>query len=52
MNMNKFDITPINWIQDESDEQPTGVIVQVSNGDTQYLTLQEYNELINKTKNG
>lgn len=46
MNTN-FDVTPIYWCQNEDDEQPTGVLVQVSNGDTQYMTIEEYNKLIN-----
>lgn len=46
MNTNKFDITPINWVQNEADEQPTGVLVQVSNGDTQYMTIEEYNKFM------
>lgn len=42
----KFDITPINWVQNEDDEQPTGVLVQVNNGDTQYMTIEEYNKFM------
>ena len=42
----KFEYTPINWVYSmEEDEQPIGVLVQVSNGDTQYLTFEEYRSL-------
>ena len=43
----KFNFSIINWIFDEEDEQPTGVILQVDNGDTQYLTIEAYNKLLN-----
>ena len=52
MNTNNFEITLINWIQNESDEQPTGVIVQVNNGDAQFLTIEEYNNILNTNSNG
>lgn len=48
---NNFNLIPIRWFyKNESDEQPIGVLVQVDNGDTQYLTTQEYNTLL-KNKN-
>jgi hypothetical protein len=47
-NQINFNISVINWVFDELDEQPTGVLVQVDNGDTQYLTINEYNKISNK----
>lgn len=41
-----FYCTIVKWIVDDEDESPTGVIVQVDNGDTQYLTIEEYRDLI------
>jgi hypothetical protein len=45
---NKFEITPISWYQEECDEHPKGVLVQVSNGDVQYLTIEEYKKFLEK----
>lgn len=47
-----FEITLINWVQDEDDEQPTGVIVQINNNDTQFLTVEEYNSFLKITSSG
>jgi hypothetical protein len=44
---NKNECIPIHWYQSECDEQPTGVLVQMSDGETQYLTIKEYNEFMN-----
>lgn len=33
------------WILDENNE-PQGVIVQVDNGDTQYMTIEDYNQFL------
>jgi hypothetical protein len=45
----KFEITPIKWCyENECDEQPTGVLVQVSNGDTEYMKIEEYKKLKNE----
>lgn len=45
-----FNLSVITWFFDNDiDEQPTGVIVQVDNGDTQYLTINDYNNLKNKS---
>ena len=47
----KYNLSVINWIfEQDNDEQPTGVIVQVDNGDTQYLTINEYENLNNNGK--
>jgi hypothetical protein len=35
----------IKWVLDK-DSQPQGVIIQVDNGDTQYLTMEEYNQFL------
>lgn len=44
--MESINITPIKWTYNiEEDEQPTGVFVQISNGDAQYLTIEEYRKL-------
>lgn len=45
-----FDYTPIKWYYNENDE-PTGVLLQISNGDTQYMTIDDYNKLIQNKKN-
>lgn len=38
-----FDINPINWIQNEADEQPSGVVVELNSGQIKYMTIKEYN---------
>ena len=45
-----FDYIPIKWYLNENDE-PTGVLLQISNGDTQYMTIDDYNKLIDNKKN-
>jgi hypothetical protein len=42
-----FDYTPIKWYYNDK-RQPTGVLLQISNGDTQYMTIDNYNKLIEK----
>lgn len=44
-----FDYTPIKWYYDKNNE-PTGVLLEMTNGDTQYMTIKEYNELIKNKK--
>ncbi len=41
----KFNYTVLNWVtSDEDGEDIIGVMVQVDNGDTQYLTLEEFKQ--------
>jgi hypothetical protein len=41
-----MDCKIIKFIKDKG--QIIGVLLQVDNGDTQYLTIEEYNNFINK----
>lgn len=48
-----MDVTVIKWFTDEGDTEPNGVLLQVDNGDTQYLTIEEYKLFLkNREKNG
>lgn len=45
--------TILKWVTDEDGLNPKGVILQVDNGDTQYLTTEEYKTFLkNREKNG
>jgi len=46
-----FDYTIISYCTDEGETEPHGVIIQVVNGDTQYLTMKDFETfLINRNK--
>ena len=46
MNNNfEFSYSVLKWVTGE-DENPTGVLIQIDNGDTQYLTIEEYKDLV------
>jgi hypothetical protein len=47
----KNECIPIHWYQSECDEQPIGVLVQLPDGETQYLTIEEYNRFMNNGEN-
>jgi hypothetical protein len=47
----KNECIPIHWYQSECDEQPIGVLVQLPDGETQYLTIKEYNRFMNNGEN-
>jgi len=49
-NMEKFEYSVIEWCKDKNSQEPHGVIIQVDNGDTQYLTIEQY-ELFQKNRN-
>ena len=46
----KFNHTIIAWQVDEGEKDPSGVIIQIDNGDTQYLTVEEYKTFLEKDK--
>jgi len=48
--MEKFEYSVIEWCKDKNSQEPHGVIIQVDNGDTQYLTIEQY-ELFQKNRN-
>lgn len=43
-----FEHTITKWFYDEESRMPYGVLLQITNGDTQYMTIQEYNILLKK----
>lgn len=45
--MNMFDYTILSYCTDEGQTNPNGVILQISNGDTQYLTIEEFETFTN-----
>lgn len=45
----KFDYTILSYCVNDGETEPHGVMVQVDNGDTQYLTMDEIKKL-NKVK--
>ncbi len=47
-----LDITIVNWVQNECDEQPIGVVVKLNNGKNKFLTTEEYNNLLKSTHDG
>jgi len=49
-----WDYTILQWCIDDGFKQPYGVVLQVDNGETQYLTMEEYKVFLknrNKLKN-
>jgi len=45
-NNTDFYYTIVKWVTNDEDENPTGVLIQLDNGDTQYLTIEEYRDLV------
>jgi hypothetical protein len=46
----KFDYTIISYCVNEGETEPHGVMIQVDNGDTQYMTMDEIKTLNKKRK--
>ena len=42
-----FDYTILSYCIDEGQTEPHGVMLQISNGDTQYLTIKEFETFLN-----
>ena len=34
--------TILQWVSDDGVKEPHGVVLQIDNGDTQYLTIEDY----------
>jgi hypothetical protein len=45
-----FDYTILSYCIDEGQTEPHGVMLQISNGDTQYLTMDEFKTFNNNRK--
>ena len=46
----KFDYTILSYCIDDGQTEPHGVMIQIDNGDTQYLTMSEIKTLNKKRK--
>ena len=42
MSTEKWGHTVVKYLTDDSEKEHHGVLIQVDNGDTQYLTMEEY----------
>ncbi len=46
-----WDYTIVQWVTDDGFKEPHGVIIQIDNGDTQYLTVEEYEAFLDGREN-
>ena len=39
---NMWDYSILQWVTSDGQTEPNGVVLQIDNGDTQYLTIEDY----------